>query len=120
MENTNNIAIQEKKETAATPIADAALTAAAVGLGGLIMGFRGLKCAFSQGHKVANGIRLVADGVDYVSTKGEEKCEAAIVHCEDLQASYDTAIQQSAAAQQQLHKMAADLHQMVVANAQPA
>lgn len=62
---------------------------ACVGVGGIMLGFQGLKKVFGAGHSVANGVRKVADGIDTVSDWGEGKCDSGIVMCEELQAQYE-------------------------------
>lgn len=65
------------------------LTTAAVGIGGIIIGFQGLKKVVGCGHNVANGLRWTADKVDAGTDWGVKKCDDGIEFCEAVQATYE-------------------------------
>ena len=69
------------------------MKSACVGVGGVIMGFQGLKKMFSAGHSVANGVRKVADGIDAVSDWGEKKCDTGIDYCTLVQGEYEAELE---------------------------
>lgn len=65
------------------------LTTAAVGIGGLIIGFQGLKKVVGCGHSVANGLRWTADKVDAGTDWGVKKCDDGISFCEEMKVVYE-------------------------------
>ena len=68
-------------------------TTAAIGLGGIALGFQGLGWCFSQGHKVATGLRIAADGIDAATDFAENQCNAAADACIELSNEYTQEIE---------------------------
>lgn len=59
----------------------------AVAIGAGVMAFKGAEKALESGHYVAKGLRVAANGVDFVTDVAQEKCRLSADFCTAYKAS---------------------------------